>query len=112
MVGFLEDVITSTESVIGEVEDVGIPDVESGEATAERILTALRDSKDVFVSARDRVEGMATDDPTAFSAALQTLGTDLQTSLSGIGEELESFSVPELDEASEDVPACDEAALA
>ena len=112
MVGFLDDVIASTESVIGEVEAVGIPDVDNGEATAERILTALRDSQDVFERARDRVAGLATDDPTAFTEALQTLGTDLQTSLSGIGSELETFAVPELDEASEDVPECDAAALA
>jgi hypothetical protein len=111
MVGFLDDVITSTESVIGDVEDVGIPDVEDGEATAARVLTALGDSKDVFERARDRVAGMSTDDPAAFTQELQALGTDLETSLSGIGQELETFEAPELDEASEDVPECDEAAL-
>jgi hypothetical protein len=111
MVGFLDDVIASTDTVIEEVEGIGVPDVENGEAAAETILMALRDSRAVFEDARDRVDGLATDDPAAFSEALQAMGTDLQTSLSGIGEELDSFEVPELDEASEGVPECDQASL-
>lgn len=112
MVGFLDDVITATDSAIDEVESVGVPDVEEGEATAETVLTALRDSRDVFARARDRVDGLATDDPAAFTEELQTMGTDLRTSLSGIGEELERFESPELDEASENVPECEQVSSA
>jgi hypothetical protein len=112
MVGFLDDVIIATDSVIEEVENVGVPDVEDGEATAETVLTALSDSRDVFADARDRVDGLATDDPTAFTEELQTLGTDLQTSLAGIGEELDRFDSPELDEASENVPECEQVSSA
>lgn len=112
MLGFLDDVIASTNTVIDEVEGVGVPDVENGAAAAETILTGLRESRGVFEDARDRVDAMATDDPAAFTQELQAMGTDLQTSLSDIGEELETFEVPDLDEASEDVPECDEAALA
>jgi hypothetical protein len=112
MVGFLDDVITATDSVIGEVETVGVPDVDDGEATAETVLTALRDSRNVFADARDRVDGLATDDPAGFTEELQTLGTDLQTSLAGIGEELDRFDSPELDEASENVPECEQVSSA
>ena len=112
MVGFLGDAIAATDSVIADVEDVGVPDVENGEASAQTVLTALRDSRDVFIDARDRVDGLSTDDPAAFIQELQKLGTDLQTSLSRIGEELERFESPELDEASEDVPECDQASVA
>jgi hypothetical protein len=112
MVGFLDDVITATDSVIDEVENVGVPDVEDGEATAETVLTALSDSRDVFADARDRVDGLATDDPAAFGEELQTLATDLQTSLAGIGEELDRFDSPELDEASENVPECEQVSSA
>jgi hypothetical protein len=112
MVGFLEDVTTATDSVIDEVGAVGIPDVEDGEATAEAVLTALRGSRDVFADAQARVEGLSTDDPAAFGEELQTLGTDLQSSMSGIGGELDQFASPELDQAFNDIPECQEVAPA
>jgi len=112
MVDFLDDVVTATDSAISEVEAVGVPDVEDGEAAADAVLTALRDSKAVFEDARDRVDGLSTADPAAFGEELQTLGTDLQTSMSGIGGELDRFASPELDEAANDVAECDEVAAA
>jgi hypothetical protein len=112
MVGFLEDVTTATDSVIDEVEAVGIPDVEDGEAAADAVLSALRDSLAVFEDARDRVQGLSTDDPAAFAEELQTLGTDIGTSMSGIGGELDQFASPELDEVAKDIPECQEVAAA
>ena len=112
MVGFLEDVTAATDSVIDEVEAVGIPDVDDGQAAADAVLSALRDSQSVFADARDRVQGLSTADPAAFGEELQTLGTDLQSSMSGIGGELDQFASPELDEASKDIPACQEVASA
>jgi hypothetical protein len=112
MVGFLEDVTAATDSVIAEVEAVGIPDVEDGQAAADAVLSALRDSQSVFADARDRVQGLSTADPTAFGEELATLGTDLQSSMSGIGGELDQFASPELDEASKDIPECQEVASA
>jgi hypothetical protein len=112
MVGFLEDVTAATESVIDEVEAVGIPDVEDGQTAADAVLSALRDSQAVFADARDRVQGLSTADPAAFGEELQTLGADLQSSMSGIGGELDQFASPELDEASKDIPECQEVAAA
>jgi hypothetical protein len=112
MVDFLDDVVTATDSAISEVEAVGVPDVEGGQAAAGAVLTALRDSKTIFEDARDRVDGLSTADPAAFGEELQTLGTDLQTSMSGIGGQLDQFASPELDEAADDVAECDEVAAA
>ena len=112
MVGFLGDVTAATDAVIDEAEAAGVPDVEDGDATADAVLAALRDSRAVFVDARDRVQGLSTADPAAFAAELETLGTDIQTSMSGIGSELGQFESQELNEASENVPECDEVASA
>ena len=110
MVMFLDDVIASTDTVIAEVENVGVPDVDDGDAAAQHLLTGLRDSRGVFQNARDRVEAMPTDDPAAFGEELQTVGTDIQTSMSSIGEDLGGFESPELDEVSKDIPECQEVA--
>jgi hypothetical protein len=112
MVGFLEDVTSATGAVIDEVEAAGIPDVEDGQTAAEAVLTALRNSRDVFEDARDRVQGLSTADPSAFAQELQTLGSDIQTSMSGIGGELDQFESTELEEAAKDIPACDEVSSA
>lgn len=107
MVTFLDDVIASTDTVIADVEDVGIPDVDDGAAAAQHLLTGLRDSRGVFEDARDRVEAMPTDDPAAFGEELQTVGTDIQTSMSTIGEDLGRFESPVLDDVSKDIPECE-----
>lgn len=107
MVVFLDDVIASTDTVIADVEDVGIPDVDDGDAAAQHLLTGLRDSRGVFENARDRVEAMSTDDPAAFGEELQTVGTDIQASMSTIGEDLGRFESPVLDEVSNDIPECE-----
>jgi hypothetical protein len=107
MVTFLDDVIASTDTVIADVEDAGVPDVEDGDAAAQHLLTGLRDSRGVFQDARDRVEAISTDDPTAFGEELQTVGTDIQTSMSTIGEDLGQFESQELDEVSKDIPECE-----
>ena len=107
MVTFLDDVIASTDTVIANVEDAGVPDVEDGEAAAQHLLTGLRDSRGVFQDARDRVEAMPTDDPAAFGEELQTVGTDIQTSMSTIGEDLGRFESPVLDDVSKDIPECE-----
>ena len=96
-----------TDTVISDVEDVGIPDVDDGDASAQHLLTGLRDSRGVFENARDRVEAMPTDDPEAFGEELQSVGTDIQTSMSTIGEDLGRFESPVLDEVSNDIPECD-----
>ncbi len=107
MVMFLDDVIASTDTVIAEVENVGVPDVDDGDAAAQHLLTGLRDSRGVFQNARDRVEAMPTDDPAAFGEELQTVGTDIQTSMSSIGEDLGRFQSPVLDDVSKDIPECE-----
>lgn len=107
MVMFLDDVIASTDTVIAEVENVGVPDVDDGDAAAQHLLTGLRDSRGVFQNARDRVEAMPTDDPAAFGEELQTVGTDIQASMSTIGEDLGRFESPVLDDVSKDIPECE-----
>jgi hypothetical protein len=107
LVTFLDDVIASTDTVIADVEGVGTPDVDDGDIAAQHLLAGLRDSRGVFEDARDRVAAMSTDDPAAFGEELQTVGTDIQTSMSAIGQDLGRFESPELDEVSKDIPECD-----
>ena len=107
---FLDDVITATDRMLSDVDAAGVPDVDDGGVAARRVSTALSDVRDALAGARDRVEGLSNDDPEAFGSELQTIGRDLRESLADTTGTLESFEVPELEEAADDVPACDQLA--
>lgn len=107
---FLDDVIAATDRMLSDVEAAGVPDVDDGGEAARRVSTALGDVRDALAAARDRVEGLSNDDPEAFGSELETIGQDLRESLEDTTGTLESFEVPELEEAADDVPACDQLA--
>jgi len=109
-VTFLDESVAATERMLTDVGAAGIPDVPDGEEAARRVTAALGDVRDVIAAARDRVEGLSTADPEGFATELQAVSSDLQTSLQDVVGTLESFEVPELEEAADDVPACDELA--
>ena len=106
MVMFLDDVIASTDTVIADVEDVGSR-TSTTAMPRPNICSWGCATRGVFENARDRVEAMPTDDPEAFGEELQSVGTDIQTSMSTIGEDLGRFESPVLDEVSNDIPECD-----
>lgn len=104
---FLDDVIAATDRMLSAVEAAGVPDVDDGGEAARRVSTALGAVRAALAGARDRVQGISNEDPKAFGAELQTIGEDLRESLDDTTGTLESFEVPELEEAADDVPACD-----
>lgn len=109
-VSFLDEVIEATDRMMTDVEAAGVPDVQDGEQVARRVTTALGDVRDALADARDRVEGLSTADPEGFATELQAVSADMQTSLQDTVGTLDSFEVPELEEAADDVAACDELA--
>ena len=107
---FLDDVIAATDRMLSDVQAAGVPDVADGGEAARGVSTALGDVREALAGARDRVEGLSNDDPEAFGSELETIGEDLRDSLEDTTSTLESFEVPELEEAADDVPACDQLA--
>jgi hypothetical protein len=107
-IGFFDDVVVTTDSMIARVEDAGVPDVEGGELAAGQVITALGAARDALQDARDRVAVLETDDGPAFSAELQVIAGEMGVSLSQVATAMDAFGSPVLDAAAAEIPACQE----
>ena len=104
---FLDSVIQDTDKLISSVDAAGVPDAEGGQQAASQIKTATRTAKTSFENAREQVAQLPTDDPQAFQAGAQQVGSQIGSSLSGLGQELRNRSQSEeIRKAFEESPAC------
>jgi hypothetical protein len=107
MLEFLDGTIADTDAMISDIEDLGVPDVEDGEAASATLLEALGQVRDVYQNLRDSVADLDTSDPTAFASALGELSTGLDSSSSDVGSALEEFQNGDLAAAFRAAPACE-----
>jgi hypothetical protein len=108
LTSFMNEMISDTDELIAAVDGAGVPDVEDGEQIADEVLTALEDVRVILDDARAQIEDLPTDDPQAFAEGTQEIGTSLQESGEGIQSGLSELQSSELEEASQDVEACQE----
>jgi hypothetical protein len=106
VVGFLDDVLTATDELITNLEAAGVPDVDNGQEIVDKIKESFTQAKSVIADAKDQVQNLSLDDPTAFATQLSGIGTAIQDSMTGIGTSLQSLSSPELEQAVTSEPAC------
>lgn len=110
VVAFLDDAIDFTDDLVADLRDAGIPDTETGERTADELVSGIEDVRELFEGARDDTEALPADDPEALGTGLQDIGMALQESATAVGANFEavlsSVDDPELGAAFEDAPAC------
>jgi hypothetical protein len=103
---FLDSVIQDTDKLISSVDAAGVPDVEGGQGAAAQIKAAAAEAKTSFQNAREQVDQLPTD-PAGFRAGAQQVGSQIGSSLSGLGEELRNRSQSqEIRQAFQDSPTC------
>ncbi|MDQ3385797.1 MAG: hypothetical protein M3503_07300 [Actinomycetota bacterium] len=109
---FLDDTIDLTETLVADLEEVGVPDTSTGQETADKLVSGIGDVRDLFSQARDDTAALPTEDEEAIVSGLQDIGTALQESATAVGanfeEVLSSVDDPELAEAFETTPSCSE----
>jgi hypothetical protein len=108
LVGFLEDAIAQTETLIGQVQNAGVPAVDNGEQASGSLVSAFQRVKTAFEDARDRASELPTDDQQAFATGAQELGSTVQQSLVTIGSELQNQQNKDLEGAFDENAACTE----
>jgi hypothetical protein len=106
VVGFLDDVLTITDTLITDLEAAGVPDVEGGQAIRDAVSQSFDRARTVIGDAKSQVEGLALDDPQAFATELGNIGAAIQESLGGIGGSLSALDSPALADAVAAEPAC------
>ena len=112
VLGFLQDTIGLTDTLVTDLERVGVPDTPTGQQTADELVSGIGDVRDLFSQARDDTAALPTEDEEAIVTGLQDIGTALQDSATAVGarfeEVLSSEDDPELAEAFETTPSCSE----
>ncbi|MGH2786800.1 MAG: hypothetical protein ACRDJV_02690 [Actinomycetota bacterium] len=108
LTNFLGDMVGDTDTLISEVEDAGVPDVDNGEEIADDVRSALGQVKSILEDAQSQIEDLPTDDPQAFAEGTQEIGTSLQESGQEVQSGLEGLQSSELEEASQDIEVCQE----
>lgn len=106
VVGFLDEVLTATDTLISDLEAAGVPDVDGGQAIVDAVGQSFDQARGVIDDARTQVQALALDDAQTFAAELGSIGTTIQSSLGGIGGALSALDSPELAEAVAAEPAC------
>jgi hypothetical protein len=109
-VSFLEDAEESTGEMVEKVEEAGPPDVSQGEAIQDDLVAALGDVQKSFSTAVDKANALSTSSLQEFSSGVGKLSQDVQDNLATTGGEFnnlsERYQSPELDDATDGEPAC------
>lgn len=102
---FLGQAVEATDTLIGALDEAGVPDVDGGEDIADALKETFENAKEALEDAQARVADLPEDDPAAFSEQASTLGTDIETAMGDLGATLED-APEEITQAAEDEPAC------
>jgi hypothetical protein len=104
--GFLNAVAADTDTAVNKLKAAGAPNVSNGKQVSQAIVGAFTALKSALTNAASQAGSLPTTSPTAFQAAAQSLGSTVQTSMSGIGGSLSNLKSPALESAAKKEPAC------
>ena len=103
---FIGETVSTTENLIQQVEDAGIPDTEGGEEAAEQIQNGLGNVKTILEDAQDQIADLPTNNPQAFGQGAQEIATSLQEATGEAASAIDSANSEELNQAFTDNQDC------
>jgi hypothetical protein len=110
LVAFMETATNATDDMVAKVKEAGPPDVEDGEALQADLEQGLAAAQTAFAAARDDAKNLPTDNPAAFQAEAQKLGSTLSEEGTKIGQTFNGLSTKydsqDLNQAFDKEPAC------
>jgi hypothetical protein len=109
---FLDDATSSTNQLIGQVREAGIPEVDGGQEFSESLVASLGEVRTTLREAGERAEDLPEritdpDEQQAFVEELSRILDDVRNATRQIVQELQQETPPELDQAFENEPTCD-----
>jgi hypothetical protein len=109
---FLDDATASTDQLIGQVREAGIPAVDGGQEFSDSLIASLEEVRTAFQDAGERVADLPEritnpDEQQPFVEELTRILDDVQNATRQIAQDLQQETTPELDQALEDEPTCD-----
>jgi hypothetical protein len=104
--GFVDTAVDASDTLVDDLDDAGVPDIENGDEVADAVRTAFEETRGEIEDAQDTVADIPVDSPGAYRAAADQFVTDLRTTIEGIGEHLDAVDAPELEAALDEASAC------
>ncbi|HEY2770310.1 MAG TPA: hypothetical protein VGI87_07075 [Solirubrobacteraceae bacterium] len=104
--GFLTAVAADTDKAVTQLKAAGTPNVTNGSAISQGIVTAFTQLKSALSGAASQAGSLPTNSAQSFKTAAQTLGTNVQGSMSKIGSSLGNLKSADLEKAASSDPTC------
>jgi len=104
-VDFTETLTTTTDTLIGQIQGLGVPAVDGGAAVESQLVTAFQRARETLAAAHDKAEALPTDDVNAFKKQV----TDIGNSIGSLGDAFSSVGNMKndaLDKAFSSDPTC------
>jgi hypothetical protein len=102
---FLGTTVTLTDTLLKDLDEAGVPDVDGGEEFAKDMISTFEEAKTALEDAQGQVAALPEDDPTAFQTQAQALGASIQETMSNLGSTL-GDGPDELGQIAQDEAAC------
>jgi hypothetical protein len=103
---FLNQVAADADKAVTQLKAAGTPSVDNGKKVSAAIVGAFTQLKAALQKAATQAGNLPTTSATAFQSAARSLGSTVQSSMSGIGGSLSNLKSPELEAAAKKEPAC------
>jgi hypothetical protein len=102
---FLNAIAADSDKAVGKLKAAGTPNVKNGKQVSTAIVGAFTQLKAALQQAANQAGNLPTTSAAAFQSGAKSLGSAVQSSMSGLGGSLSNLG-PELEAAAKKEPAC------
>jgi hypothetical protein len=104
--GFLGAISADSSRALSQIKAAGTPNVPNGKAIADRLVSVFSRLDRAIKTADRQAAALPTSSASAFRTAAASLGSTIQSSVSGIGSGLSNLRSPQLEKAAAKSAAC------
>jgi hypothetical protein len=104
--GFLGAVASDADKALNQLKAAGTPNISNGKAVSDALVNAFSQVKNALTQAKSQAGNLPTGSPLAFKTAATSIGTTVQSSLTGIGTSLGGLKSPDLEKAAASEQSC------
>jgi hypothetical protein len=105
-VAYVDQVVKDTDTMVTVIDGLEPPAVANGEQIRAAVASALQKVKSAFQDADAKAQQIDTNSTTAYVNGLTAIGTDIESTLSGLGDPLANLPNAELEQAAKADPNC------
>jgi hypothetical protein len=98
-VAYVGQVVKETDSMVTTVTGLGAPTVPNGAQIRTAVIDSLGKIETVFQEAVTKAQQVDTSSPAKYAEGIQKVGSDIDSTLSNLGDPLANLPSPELEQA-------------